>query len=526
MEIGIGTQAPPSPTGMRKESTLSKKEIDGFSKLLGFVSTHRVERVEVKQPDSLSLLLSLQGILRATGLDEIGLSSGQLEGLSRLKELDYNQIAEIVGVDIETIKTLFSEQFSFPEANPSLHPSDDTEEDLHEILLSTMQMLHSALKNKVSGLNGNGTLEKVTRLVKVIELLAANRDLLVVEASKASELKDMMKMVQTGVEGSIAKEFKYEKDWSRLIKKASQRQEPVETLNKPSSTEGPAVEKKSIQPIQGNHLHFVHPKTESFSMKHAFTSQNLQVENIETLQALTDAEGQKSQILSELKDMIKFVQTGVDESIAREFNYVKDWSRLMKEAFKRQEPVETLEKHSSTEGITGEKKGIQPIQGNHLHFVLPKTEFVSMSLSSGNRSVQYEQFVKEFHNILSKSKMLSQPNMSKLLIKLYPEQLGSLRIELLQQNGVMTAKILASTATAKEMLDSQIQGLKHAFTSQNLQVEKIEISQALADAERQSKGQSQHHSSQQQKQHQPDQGGSGEEERTQSFKDYLVNTEI
>ncbi|MGM0827183.1 MAG: flagellar hook-length control protein FliK [Bacillota bacterium] len=415
MEIGIGTQAPNSPMGMRKESTLSKKEMDGFSKLLGFVSNHVVEREEVKQPETLSLLVSLTGILRATELDEVGLSSGQLEDLSRLKELDFEQIAEIVGVDQETVKTLFSElQSALIGTEQSLPSSDDIAEDLHEILLGTIQLLQSVFKNEVGGLSGKGPIEDVTRLVKVIELLAANRDLLVVEASKASELKDMMKMVQAGV----------------------------------------------------------------------------------------------------------------DASLAREFNHSKDWSRVLKDAFQRQGPVQTMEKQSPTEGVAVEKKSIQPIQANHIHFVLPKTESVSMSLSSGNRSLQYEQFVKEFQNIISKSQMLSQPSMSKLLIKLYPEQLGSLRIELLQQNGVMTAKILASTATAKEMLDSQIQGLKHAFTSQNLQVEKIEISQALTDAERQSKGQSQQQSSQQQRQNQPDQGGTQEEERTQSFKDYLVNTEI
>lgn len=411
MEIGIGTQAPNSPMGMRKESTLSKKEMDGFSKLLGFVSNHVVDKEEVKQPETLSLLVSLQAILGATELDEVGLSSGQLEDLSRLKEFDFDQIAKIVGVDKETVETLFSElQSALIGTEQSL--SGDSAEDLHETLLVTLQLLQSAFKNEVGGMSGKGKIEEVTRLVKVIELLAANRDLLVVEASKASELKDMMKMVKAGV----------------------------------------------------------------------------------------------------------------DQSLAREFYQSNDWSRVLKDAFQRQ--AHTMEKQSSTEGGTVEKKSIQPIQAGHIHFVLPKTESVSMSLSSGNRSLQYEQFVKEFQNILSKSQMLSQPNMSKLLIKLYPEQLGSLRIELLQQNGVMTAKILASTATAKEMLDSQIQGLKHAFTSQNLQVEKIEISQALTDAERQSKGQSQQQSSQQRKQNQPDHGGSQEEERTQSFKDYLVNTEI
>ncbi|WP_374056646.1 flagellar hook-length control protein FliK [Rossellomorea sp. FM04394] len=523
MEIGIGIKAPTSPMGMRNESMLPKKETDGFSKLVGFVSNHVVEREEVKQPERPTLLVSLQDILRATELDEVGLTSGELEELSRLNEFDYDQIAEIVGVDKGTVKTLFSElQSALIGTEQSSSSSGEIADDLHEILLGTMQLLQSALKNEAPGISGKGPIEEVTKLVKVIELLTANRDLLVVEASKATELKDVLKMVQSGVDVTIAREFNQGKDWTRVFKDAFQRQAPVQTMEKQSPTEGGTVEKKSTQPIQGNHLHLVPPKSESIE---EVTRLVKVVELLAVKRDLLVVEAAKA---SELKDMIKVVQTGVDEPIAREFNHVKDWSRLMKEAFQRQAPVETREKHSYTEGVTAEKKSIQPIQGNHLPFVLPKTESVSMRLPTGNRPYKYEQFVKEFQNILSKSKMLSQPNMSKLLIKLYPEQLGSLRIELLQQNGVMTAKILASTATAKEMLDSQIQGLKHAFTSQNLQVEKIEISQALADAERQSKGQSQQQSSQHQKQNQnqSEHAGSQEKESTQSFKDYLVSTEI
>nr|WP_255550930.1 flagellar hook-length control protein FliK [Sporosarcina sp. E16_8] len=71
---------------------------------------------------------------------------------------------------------------------------------------------------------------------------------------------------------------------------------------------------------------------------------------------------------------------------------------------------------------------------------------------------------------------------NRLLIKLYPEHLGQVRIELLQVNGIMTARILASTALGKEMLDSQLHQLRSAFLQQNLQVERIDVSQTLQDS--------------------------------------------
>ena len=79
---------------------------------------------------------------------------------------------------------------------------------------------------------------------------------------------------------------------------------------------------------------------------------------------------------------------------------------------------------------------------------------------------------------MSKANFTGANGVNKLLIKLNPEHLGSLRIELIQKDGMMTAKILATSAQAKDMLEKQIHGLKQAFNGQNIQIEKIEVSQA------------------------------------------------
>jgi flagellar hook-length control protein FliK len=137
---------------------------------------------------------------------------------------------------------------------------------------------------------------------------------------------------------------------------------------------------------------------------------------------------------------------------------------------------------------------------------------------------QPESVVQQFQSLLGKSQFSSMGSMSKLFIKLYPEHLGSVRIELLQQNGVMTAKILASSASAKEMLDSHLQGLKQAFHSQNIQVDKIEVSQSLSDPERAFKGQSH----QQPKEHGQKQGGHDREQDADidtDFKELLIKNE-
>jgi flagellar hook-length control protein FliK len=157
---------------------------------------------------------------------------------------------------------------------------------------------------------------------------------------------------------------------------------------------------------------------------------------------------------------------------------------------------------------------------------MTRTEQFSLFVNKSQTGTNYDQFVKEFANIMGKSQMVQAPNMSKLLIKLYPEQLGSLRIELLQQNGIMTAKILASTKAAKEMLDSQLTNLRQALSSQNLQVEKIEVAQTYTESQRQERQQSQQQHGQQPKEQTNQQSNDHEETDESTFKELLMNSEI
>jgi len=108
-------------------------------------------------------------------------------------------------------------------------------------------------------------------------------------------------------------------------------------------------------------------------------------------------------------------------------------------------------------------------------------QFVLNTQNSSKETVNSEQLLKSFENIISKAQFTNTNGMQKLLIKLNPEHLGSLRVEITQQNGIMIAKIIASTSKAREMLDGQLQGLKQAFVNQNIPVEKLELSQQFTN---------------------------------------------
>ncbi|MFC4409214.1 flagellar hook-length control protein FliK [Chungangia koreensis] len=153
-----------------------------------------------------------------------------------------------------------------------------------------------------------------------------------------------------------------------------------------------------------------------------------------------------------------------------------------------------------------------------------KMETHSVALPT-NRSSQGEALVKEFQAIMNRSAFGQAGGATKLLIKIYPENLGTVRIELVQKDGVLTARLLSSTALGKELLDSQSQQLRHAFAQQNLTVERLEISQALQDPTRHDKNQSFGQQFKQQ-QDQERQEQSEQDKPQDSFLDLLMEAEV
>ena len=141
------------------------------------------------------------------------------------------------------------------------------------------------------------------------------------------------------------------------------------------------------------------------------------------------------------------------------------------------------ESSSKIQSIVNSNGETKIIEGTHNPFMnMSKLEqFVLNTQSGGKGAVNSEQLLKSFEDIISRAKFTNNNGIQKLFIKLNPEHLGSLRVELIQQNGVINAKIIASTAQAKEQLDSQMQGLKQAFINQNIPVEKLELSQQFAN---------------------------------------------
>jgi flagellar hook-length control protein FliK len=177
-------------------------------------------------------------------------------------------------------------------------------------------------------------------------------------------------------------------------------------------------------------------------------------------------------------------------------------------------------------GVTLQSPDSGKHQGTGMPFLMTKLEQFVLAAPKGEQTVSQEEFVKQFENILSKANFSGTNGVNKLLIRVTPEHLGSLRIELIQKDGMLSAKIMASTAQAKDMLENQIHGLKQAFSGQNIQIERIEISQAFNafNSEKFSHKDADEHNEQQESKEESN--DETESEFTGSLADALLNLEV
>ena len=161
----------------------------------------------------------------------------------------------------------------------------------------------------------------------------------------------------------------------------------------------------------------------------------------------------------------------------------------------------------------------QPTVGLQQQTIQTKTVTITLPTE---KLAQSEALVKEIQNLINRSQLSGQQGNMKLFLKLFPENLGQIRIELIQKDGVLTARLLASTAHGKELLENNINQLKAGFVSQNIQMERIDIAQSLQDADRNTRDQNfLNNFFRQQNEDDVDEKDDDQEDEKISFKDLL-----
>ncbi|GGC90350.1 hypothetical protein GCM10007216_21410 [Thalassobacillus devorans] len=112
-------------------------------------------------------------------------------------------------------------------------------------------------------------------------------------------------------------------------------------------------------------------------------------------------------------------------------------------------------------------------------------------------------------------------------LKLKPGNLGDVVVKMTQLNGEMAVKILVTSQSAKEMLEGNIQQLRHMFSPQQVVIEKSDMhpgQQQFQSKEQSFSGQERDSHSQHPSREQNSDGSS--EEEKESFHDILVNEKV
>ncbi|MBY0092323.1 flagellar hook-length control protein FliK [Priestia aryabhattai] len=88
---------------------------------------------------------------------------------------------------------------------------------------------------------------------------------------------------------------------------------------------------------------------------------------------------------------------------------------------------------------------------------------------------QSSDLVNELQKIWSKASLSAEEGRSKLFVTLWPKQLGTISIEVLQQKNETTAQVVVSSAKTKELLDANLFRLRQALTSQHVSVDQVGV---------------------------------------------------
>ncbi|MFC9538346.1 flagellar hook-length control protein FliK [Lysinibacillus sp. NPDC056959] len=229
----------------------------------------------------------------------------------------------------------------------------------------------------------------------------------------------------------------------------------------------------------------------------------------------TDLTASQENVLTNVKSLLTTMQTQVETLQMAQQVTTKTTVTLPLQGF--QKVVQQVQVTKQTDTSANEMVTTNTVQ--------TKADTFQVTLPAA-KPAQSEALLKEMQAIINRAQISNAQGITRLTLKLYPENLGTIRIELVQNDGVLTARLLASTAQGRELLDSQSHQLKQAFVQQNIQVDRLDIAQSLQDADRQQRDQSFFNNFFKQQQQDEEEQKSDDDDEGKSFSDYLISEEV
>ncbi|MED3929928.1 flagellar hook-length control protein FliK [Priestia megaterium] len=201
-----------------------------------------------------------------------------------------------------------------------------------------------------------------------------------------------------------------------------------------------------------------------FSLRQALTSQHVSVDQVGVDAVHTASE-------SSVRNMNAF----------RKEEKVPFFNQLLwkKDVVLHSESIDTNSSLKNSESSAGTNTTGATVENQPPSFgsgEMPKLQQFSIYLGQAKSDYQQSSnLVNELEKIWSKASFSTEEGTSKLLIKLFPKQLGAISIEMLHKDSETVARIVVSSAKTKELLDSNLSTLRHGLASQHVSIDKIDV---------------------------------------------------
>lgn len=161
-----------------------------------------------------------------------------------------------------------------------------------------------------------------------------------------------------------------------------------------------------------------------------------------------------------------------------------------------------------------------------VHSKIQQYIIYTQQTNTDNEMMQ-KQLLDQFQQIMVKSNFLQRGNgINQLMVRLQPEQLGDITLKLTQVNGEMTVKMIVSSQATKDLLEGNLQQLRHMFSPHQVLIEKQDSSNLLAHSEEMNLAEQYDEENSQDEQNSFSEEHGGENEEATDFHQLLMDAKV
>ncbi|WP_248561146.1 flagellar hook-length control protein FliK, partial [Niallia sp. NCCP-28] len=262
----------------------------------------------------------------------------------------------------------------------------------------------------------------------------------------------------------------------------------------------------------------------------ADTQLKISSQAVKPAEAATEGEETPFQ-LNNIKSLVSSIVDKLNTAAKKEEKpnamFAKMVNPLMIGSIKKTNDVESVRMESIKPLVEKNETDAKTIVVGQMQTAISAKQEPLVLLTASGNPVSAHQLREQLEKVLSNGKFVNNGDNQTFTLRLAPDHLGSIKIEIYQKEGNISAKIFTASQEAKDVLETHLTSIKHTLGSQNAVVDKLDISYTPSPQDKTAKDNQQHQQQQQeqqQKEEQPSQQKEREKQR-KTFLEELLNME-